>query len=152
MRVCIVFASMSGNTEDIAVIIKKELLKGGVDVDVEEMDGYSASDLEDYDGVLIGSYTWGDGDLPYEAEDFEEELTEIDLSGIPAAAFGSGDRVYPSYCEAVHIFEKTLRECGATIVSECLEIEFDPNTDAEIEACRIFAQTFLYALNQHTAV
>ncbi|GAF15450.1 flavodoxin [Bacillus sp. JCM 19046] len=149
MRVCIVFASMSGNTEDIAVLIKRELETNLFQVDLEEMDGYSASEILAYDAVLIGSYTWGDGDLPYEAEDFDEELAELQLNGMLAGVFGSGDRVYPSYCEAVHIFEKSLSKCGATIVCDKLEIEFDPNTDADREACKRFANQLVQALMEN---
>lgn len=149
MKVCIVFASMSGNTEDIAVLIKKELERNQVEVVLEEMDGYAASEVLDYDALLVGSYTWGNGDLPYEAEDFEEELRELRLNGMPAGAFGSGDRVYPSYCEAVHVFEKTLRNCGSTIACKSLEIEFDPTTDAEIEACKRFANQLIQALTEN---
>ncbi|XOQ15256.1 MAG: flavodoxin [Shouchella clausii] len=152
MRVLIVFASMSGNTEDMAELIKAELATNGVEMDMEEMDGYNASELLNYDGVLIGSYTWGDGDLPYEAEDFAEELAELDLTGVIAAVFGSGDRVYPAFCEAVHTFESILKNGGATVTAKGLEIEFDPNTDEERAACRSFANTFLTALKQRQMV
>ncbi|MFS0788096.1 flavodoxin [Shouchella sp. 1P09AA] len=148
MRICLVFASMSGNTEDMAILIKQELEKEGIDVVMEEMDGYSVDQLINFDGVILGSYTWGDGDLPYEAEEFEEELVTLDLTAMPAAVFGSGDRIYPAYCEAVNLFEVTLQKAGATLICDSLKNEFEPKNEAEEEACRRFAQQFSAALKQ----
>ncbi len=38
------------------------------------MDDMEAVELENYDGILFGTYTWGDGDLPYELEDFYDDM------------------------------------------------------------------------------
>lgn len=70
MKALIAFASMSGNTEDMAAILKQTLEGKGIETEMMEFDDTSAEDLSSYDYVMIGSYTWGDGDLPYEAEDF----------------------------------------------------------------------------------
>ncbi|SIS45026.1 flavodoxin [Salimicrobium flavidum] len=138
-HILIAFASMSGNTEDIADLLKSHLTKYH-EVTIEEIEDISPSDLSDYDAVLLGSYTWNDGDLPYEVEDFYEELEEVELNGVPASVFGSGDRMYPMFCEAVHTLEKQLKESGAVLVSEGLTVEMNPDTSADIEGCRILAQ------------
>ncbi|MED4126538.1 flavodoxin [Shouchella miscanthi] len=148
MRICLLYASMSGNTEDMAIIIKKELEKEEIEVVMEEMDGYEVEKLTEFNGLILGSYTWGDGDLPYEVEEFEEELVNVNLTRIPAAVFGSGDRIYPSYCEAVAIFEETLKKAGAILVCNGLKNEFEPKNEAEKEACRHFAQQFSIALKE----
>ncbi|MFB4213192.1 flavodoxin [Shouchella sp. JSM 1781072] len=148
VRICLVFASMSGNTEDMAVLIKQELEKEGIEVILEEMDGYSADQLVDFNGVILGSYTWGDGDLPYEAEEFEEELATLDLGSMPSAVFGSGDRNYPAYCEAVNLLEETLQKAGAILICDSLKNEFEPKNEEEEEACRRFAQQFSSTLRQ----
>ena len=148
MHIAIGFVSMSGNTEDIVSIIQHELEQHDVDVTITELDQFVGEDLSRFDGLLLGSYTWGDGDLPYEAEDFVEELREQSLQGIPAAAFGSGDLDYPKYCAAVDLIEDALKEAGATLVTDGLKIEFDPNTPEKQAACRAFAQTFHRFLQQ----
>ncbi len=51
-------------------IIKETLQEYELDIDCVEIDDADVSVLTSYDYVLIGTYTWGDGDLPYEAEDF----------------------------------------------------------------------------------
>jgi flavodoxin I len=148
MQVAIGFVSMSGNTEDIVSIIQRELEQHDVNVTITELDQFVGEDLSRFDGLLLGSYTWGDGDLPYEAEDFVEELREQFLDGMPVAAFGSGDLDYPKYCAAVDLIEDALKEAGATIIMDGLKIEFDPNTPEKQAACRAFAQTFHRLLHQ----
>lgn len=141
-KIIMVFASMSGNTEDIADLIVRKLRDKGFEVDQEEMEEYDPEQLVEYDGIILGSYTWGDGDLPYEAEDFYEALNDVDLTGKPAAVFGSGDTVYPEFCEAVHTFERQLTECGAELVTKGLKIEFIPESEEDFAECERFAEEF----------
>jgi len=77
MKVLIGFASMSGNTEEIMLILKEILEEKKCHVEVMEMDRIAVSSLTTYDLLLLGSYTWGDGDLPYEIEDFYDEYGNI---------------------------------------------------------------------------
>jgi flavodoxin I len=141
-NILIAYASMSGNTEDIANILKNTLNTFPHDVAMKELEEITPEELADYDGILIGCYTWGDGDLPYEAEDFYDDLEGFDLSGKKAAVFGSGDTDYPKFCEAVRIFEERLVECGAEIAQEGLKIELSPETDEDVEKCKDFAVFF----------
>ncbi|KGX84966.1 flavodoxin [Pontibacillus litoralis] len=145
--IVIAYASMSGNTEEMADLIKEDLEQAGHTVTLEEIDVLEAHTLTDYDGILIGSYTWNDGDLPYEAEEFYEDLAEVDLTNKRAAVFGSGDTAYPLYCEAVHTFEKQLTQCGATIVQEGLKIEMAPTTDEDYDNIASFSKQFATFFN-----
>ncbi|MDR4227472.1 flavodoxin [Bacillus mojavensis] len=142
-KALITYASMSGNTEDIAGIIKDTLQEYGLDIDCIDMDDAETSALTSYDYVLIGTYTWGDGDLPYEAEDFFEEVQQLELNGLKTACFGSGDYSYPKFCEAVNLFSDMLQEAGAAVYQETLKIELAPETDDDVESCREFARGFL---------
>lgn len=141
-EILICFASMSGNTEDIADILTSHL-SDDHNVTLEEIDEVAPSELTDYDAVLIGSYTWNDGDLPYEVEDFYDELDEVDLTGLTTAVFGSGDSIYPMFCEAVHLLEGKLKESGATLACEGLKIEMNPDTEEDLAACRMYAESLL---------
>lgn len=98
-KALITYASMSGNTEDIAGIIKDTLQEYSLDIDCIDMDDAEASALTSYDYVLIGTYTWGDGDLPYEAEDFFEEVQQLQLNGLKTACFGSGITLIQSFAK-----------------------------------------------------
>ncbi|MGE6631193.1 flavodoxin [Bacillus sp. NPDC077027] len=143
MKALITFASMSGNTEDIAMIIKNTLEENGVQVDLLEMDETEVTTLASYDYLFVGSYTWGDGDLPYEAEDFYDDVSSLQLNGVKAATFGSGDYGYPKFCEAVHTFREMLKTTGASVFEEMLKLELAPDTDEDVDCCKEFATSFL---------
>ncbi len=139
-KVCVVYASMTGNTEEIANILSKNL--EAFEVEQVEMEQADAANLLAYDGILLGSYTWGDGELPGEAEDFFNQLDEVDLTGKIVGVFGSGDTVYEQYCAAVDQFQEKVKERGATIVGEGLKIELSPDDDEQLEKCNNFAKEF----------
>ncbi|RSK25839.1 flavodoxin [Bacillus sp. HMF5848] len=141
-KIIIAFASMSGNTEEIADLLKESMGPFNHQIDMMEIEHMEVEDLLPYDGILIGSYTWGDGDLPYETEDFYEDLLTLDLTGKRAAVFGSGDRAYPKFCAAVDLFEDRLKECNADIIQNGLKVEFTPDTPAEIDRCVDFVVSF----------
>jgi len=134
---------MTGNTEEIANILSEEL--EGFDVQLFQMYNMDASKITDFDGILLGSYTWGDGELPDEAQDFYDQMDDLDLSGKIVGCFGSGDTVYDQFCVAVDQLQEKAKERGATVVEEGLKIELAPDDDQKIEMIRSFAKKF-YAL------
>ncbi len=85
----------------------------------------SPSDLTDYDLILMGCSTWGEGELQDDFIPFEEGMKGIDLTGKHAACFGPGDSSFTLFCEAVDILENRLESCGAKIIVECLKIDGD---------------------------
>lgn len=94
-KILLVYATMSGNTEAMADLIEKGLQDTEAEVDrFEAMDIDDAQLFTDYDHVIMGTYTWGDGDLPDEFLDLVEDMEEIDFSGKTCAVFGSGDTAY----------------------------------------------------------
>ncbi|MCD8500448.1 MAG: flavodoxin [Bacillaceae bacterium] len=141
-KILMAYASMSGNTEEILDLLKVSIEPFKHEIDVMEIEEIDVKDVLDYDAILIGAYTWGDGDLPYEAEDFYEELLTVDLTGKKAAVFGSGDTVYPKFCAAVDLFEARLKECNAQIIQDGLKVEFTPDTQSEKDRCIEFAVNF----------
>lgn len=128
-KVIIVYSSLTGNTEEMSEVIESGVKEAGLEV--VRKDGYDAkaAELLDYDGIIIGAYTWGDGELPDEFLDFFEEMEELDLTGKKAAVFGSGDTSYPHYCGAVVLIENKLRELGAEIVHESLKFEYNASNE-----------------------
>lgn len=110
----IIFASLTGNTEEMADIVADRLEEKGITTDVLEVSQAEAEDFLDYDACLIGSYTYGvDGVLPDEMLDFYDDLVQLDLSGKVFGVFGSGDTYYEYFCAAVDHFEKAFLSIGA---------------------------------------
>ena len=141
-KLMMVFASLSGNTEQIASAIAEGIREEGLEVEYKEVTDVSAQELQNYDGILLGSYTWGDGELADEFLDFYDEMDSLDLSGKKAAVFGSGDHAYEHFCGAVDLLQDKLTEKGAEVVQEGLRIEMSPSKDEE-ELCKEFGRSFV---------
>ncbi|MCR8657073.1 flavodoxin [Paenibacillus endoradicis] len=128
-KVIIVYSSLTGNTEEMSEIIESGVKEAGIEIVRKDAYDAKAADLLQYDGIIIGAYTWGDGELPDEMLDFYEEMEELNLSGKKAVVFGSGDTSYSNYCGAVDLIEDKLRELGADIVHESLKFEYNASKE-----------------------
>lgn len=102
MKCLIAYVTYSGNTEEIADLIEAELVKRQIEVDSFDV-SYDQLDLdiEQYNLVFLGTFTWDYGSLPEEMVAF---LTEVQLETNEVAVFGSGDTQFGGediYCKAV---------------------------------------------------
>ena len=119
----IVFASMTGNTEEIADIVADKFRDLGVEVDVDECTTVDAEDFLDADIAVVATYTYGDGELPDEIQDFYEDLAGLDLKGKLYGVVGSGDTFYDEFCKAVDDFDRCFAATGAEKGSECVKVD-----------------------------
>lgn len=149
MEVAIVYTSMTGNTEEIAQILSDLVEQHDLTVKKfhVEFDDIMALDLKNYDAILFGTYTWGDADLPFELEDFHEDLGDEDLTGKVVGLFGSCDSYYEFYGAAMEIMAKQFRAIGAQVIDPLLKIELapEPEDDEKIEQ---FVKVFIDQVNQ----
>jgi flavodoxin I len=84
----IFFGSTGGNTENAAEAIAKHLGECKL-CDVAKA---GAADLARYDRLILGTSTWGEGELQDDWERFLQKTDSIDLSGKTVALFGLGDQ------------------------------------------------------------
>ncbi|SIO20314.1 flavodoxin, short chain [Carnobacterium alterfunditum] len=146
-KALIVFASLTGNTEECAEIVKEALENLGVDVEMVESMQAEPEDFLEVDMCIIGTYTYGnDANLPDEFVDFYEELNEIDLTGKVYGAFGSGDHFYDKFCQSVDDFADKLASIGAVKGAESVKVDLDAN-----EEDRLNLEAFAKALVDKTA-
>ncbi|ALS01111.1 flavodoxin [Enterococcus silesiacus] len=136
----IVYASMTGNTEEISEILESSVQEAGFDVEREECLEVDVDFFDDADACIIATYTYGDGELPFEFEDFYDELEEKELAGKIFGVVGSGDREYGDlFCKSAHDFVAALEKTGAKKVAETVEIENNAE-DEDIEALKKFVK------------
>ncbi len=112
----IFYGSTTGNTEQAARAIADAL---GVDgSDVINVGEASADQLRNYDLLILGSSTWGIGDLQDDWESIIDEVRGEDLSGKKVAVFGTGDSASysDSFCDAVGILAEAAEAAGAGLV------------------------------------
>ena len=131
----IVFASMTGNTEEIADIVADKLKELGLEVDIDECTTVDAEEFLEADIAIIASYTYGDGELPDEIVDFYEDLASLDLTGKIYGVVGSGDTFYDELDDFDRAFAATGAEKGAENVKVDLSAE-----DEDIENLEKFAE------------
>lgn len=124
MKAQIVFASMTGNNEDMAEILEESLQDAGFDVESTDVSFADANSYLDSDLCIMVTYTYGEGVMTDELKDFYDQLLEIDLTGKKFAVMGSGDKTYKShFCENVYDFEKAFKKIGAVEVADPVTIE-----------------------------
>src|SRR5699024_4912852 len=116
-KMLMLYSSMTGRTEQMAERMLDYMKDMSVKVDTKifATEDVDAKELLDYDAILIGVYTWADGELPLEAEDFFDDIYTLDLSGKVCGVFGSADSSYEAYGTAVEIMYEELEEVGATM-------------------------------------
>lgn len=116
MSIAIYYASSTGNTREVAQTIANEL---GGKIDLIDLGSEDFSEVENYDTLIFGSSTWGDGDLQDDWEENWESFENLDLSGKTVALFGLGDQ--ESYEDVFvnalgTIYEQVKKNAAAKIV------------------------------------
>lgn len=114
----IFYGSTTGNCENIANKIAEAL---GVDAaNVFDASELTADKLASYSNILLGSSTWGSGDLQDNWYDAVEVLRNADLSGKTVAVFGVGDSssFSTTYCDAMRALYDAAKAAGAKVVGE----------------------------------
>ena len=136
----VLFASITGNNEEIADIVAEALENNGIATEVDDISMVEVSEILDYDICVICPYTYDEGSLPDEGLDFYEELADTDLNGLVFGVAGSGDTFYgDDYCKAVIDFDQQLAQANGTRGAAPVMINLAPDEDADIQKLDAFA-------------
>ena len=150
MKARVVYATITGNNEDVADIIVEALEDLNVVVTEEEISQANVQDLNDTDIVVIVPYTYDEGALPEEGIDYYDDLADITLNGKVFGVAGSGDVFYgDDYGVAVDRFESRLADSGATRGAQKIKINLSPDAD-DIKQLDEFANELVSAAQQST--
>jgi flavodoxin I len=109
-KIGIFYGSSTGQTELVAE--KLQQLFGEENADLINVDGAVIKDLEKYPYLILGTPTWGVGEMQDDWEDFSEVLEKADLKGKKIALFGLGDQdTYPdSFADGVGILYEKVKD------------------------------------------
>lgn len=112
----IFYGSTTGTTESIANQIAQQL--GVSATDVYDVSATPVQTIDKYDCLLLGSSTWGSGELQDDWYDFLKLLKEQNLAGKKVGIFGCGDEdSYPdTFCDAVGLIYDELSGSGCTFI------------------------------------
>ncbi len=117
-KIALIYGSTTGNTQSAAQEIESALSAHEVtSIEVSEM---SASTLEEYSNLILGTSTWGCGDLQDDWDCELSTLSSADLSGKTVALFGSGDSAsYPdTFVDGMGTLYQAVVAAGATVVGQ----------------------------------
>ncbi len=115
-KIAIIYGSTMGNTESAASQIAEALSLHDVTlIGVADM---TAETLNSYSNLILGTSTWGSGDLQDDWDCEISTLQSADLSGKTVALFGCGDAgSYPdTFVDGIGTLYEAAKSAGATIV------------------------------------
>ena len=144
----ILFGSQSGNSEDLAAKFAKRAADYGLQGTVHDMDGFDFGSLSGMKRVLIICSTWGEGEMPDNAEELWQISTKApagSLSGIHFSVCALGDTSYEFFCESGKEWDEQFEKLGATRLVE--RVDCDVDYDAPAAAWAIEALAALAAVD-----
>lgn len=145
MRARVLYATLTGNNEDVADVIIAEFERLGVQTIKEDISDVEALDLNPttQDILVTVVYTFDLGTLADEAIDFYEDLPDVDLEGVIYGVAGSGDVYYgKDYGTAVDILEEQFSKTAGIHGASGVKVNLRPDAKATDELKK-FTQTLV---------
>ena len=125
----ILFGSQTGNAAGLAEKTAKLASNYGLNANVVDMDGYDKANLASIKRLLIITSTWGEGEMPDNAEDLWQSV-QSDAPGLSAMHYSVcaiGDTSYDEFCKAGTDWDDKLSSLGAHSVQpiQLCDVDFD---------------------------
>ena len=129
----IFYGSATGSTAAVAEAIAKEL--GVAKEDIKDVSEASPSMFGDYETLILGTSTWGDGEVQEDWYDMLAGVQSLALEGKRIAIFGCGDETMAdTFCDGVGELYKRLLPTGATFIGDFDTEGYDyRHTSAEVD-------------------
>jgi flavodoxin I len=110
------YGSTTGTTESVARMIANKL--GISSGDVYDVSKLTADVAGSYEALILGTSTWGDGELQDDWYDGIKVLIGMDLSGKTVALFGCGDSesYADTFCDGMGILFNELKDSGCRFI------------------------------------
>lgn len=130
MQVTILFGSTGGTTEEVANKIAENLSYEAKIIDIANA---TVEDFNNTKNLILGTSTWGDGDLQDDWDDFFTNLDKIDFSNKKVALFGIGDQdsYEDTFLDGMGTLYEKVKEKGAVIVGDKVDVssfDFEEST------------------------
>ena len=117
-KTCIIYGSSTGTCQDLASRIAAKL---GVDnADVFDAGSISAEQLEGYQNLVLGTSTWGAGEMQDDWYDGVKAVKAANLNGKTVAIFGCGDAegYSDTFCGGMGELYNAAKEAGAKVIGQ----------------------------------
>ena len=140
MKVAVIYASTTGNTEAMANAICDSLKEKGADVLCATADGADQAAALSCDVLLLGSPAMGDEVLEDSVEEFFAAI-EGSISGKKIGIFGSYDWGDGKW---LRDWADRIKSQGAVLLGEPLMVHLTPEAD-DVQKCASWAASMLSA-------
>jgi len=117
MAIGIIYGSNGGVTEEIAEAIQEKL---DIESDLLDISDIEMDKFNEYSHLIIGTSTWGEGELQDDWDDVFGEFKNVDFSGKTVAFFGTGDQegYADNFVDGMGILHDVAVANGATVVGD----------------------------------
>lgn len=122
-KIGVFYGSSTGTCEELAQQIADKM---GIDQsDVHNADGLTADLVNAYEFLILGTSTWGDGELQDDWYDGLKVLKEADLSSKLIALFGCGDSesYCDTFCDGMGVLYEELKDSGCAFIGNKVSID-----------------------------
>ncbi len=150
LNLTILVGTMTGTAEMVAQEVQTALEAAGHQASIVMMDGLDASVFSGGGIFLICTSTYGQGDVPDNAQALFSSLESLrpDLSAITYGVIALGDRTYKdTFCQGGLRFDTLLAQLGAKRAGEILQHDASSGTLPE----EVAAQWVVPWVEQHLA-
>ncbi len=117
-KIGIFYGSTTGTTDGVAHQIADKL--GVANADVHDVSKINADLVNSYEALILGTSTWGDGELQDDWYDGVKVLKGANLSDKVIALFGCGDSdsYADTFCDGMGLIFEEIKDCGAKFIGQ----------------------------------
>lgn len=117
-NICVIYGSSTGTCQGLAEKIGQQL--GVQDDGMIDVQNLSADVVNKYDVLILGTSTWGAGEMQDDWYDGVKVLKQAGLQGKAVAVFGCGDSESYSdtFCGGMAELYNAAKDAGATMMGE----------------------------------
>ncbi|MEM7791198.1 MAG: sulfite reductase subunit alpha [Verrucomicrobiota bacterium] len=126
--ITVLYGTQTGNAEELAHETSEKALEFGLEAKVLGMDEVSPESFKSFDRLLLITSTYGDGEMPDNAQGLWDAMSDDSVSRLEDTHFavlGLGDTSYDLFCQAAKDWEKRLEELGAKKVADRVDCDLE---------------------------
>ena len=144
MKTLLIYATNTGSTLEVANYIAQEFSEKNQEITVKDVRNLTPETLSDYDLIIFGAPTWGEGELLESFARVLEKFTDEKFPDKKFAVFGLGDSTYTHFCSAADHLENFVKKIEGTLIVPTLKIDnFYFNQQQEIPKISEWAKEIL---------
>ncbi|MEM1142270.1 MAG: sulfite reductase subunit alpha [Pseudomonadota bacterium] len=124
----ILFGTQTGNAEQVAEEAAELATTNGLAPKVAALDDTSLDALQKMERLIVVVSTYGEGEMPDNAELFWDALssgTAPRLESLQYGVLGLGDTSYEHFCQAAKLIDTRLEQLGAKRMAERIDCDVD---------------------------